>query len=158
MTRFIAFDVETPNRWNNRMSAIGITVVEEGKITESFCSLVDPLQPFDWFNTQLTGISEETVFGAPTFPELWPTIEPILSSGILVAHNAGFDMRVLRSCLRDNEIEWKKSVKGICALYDTLGYADVYCKPVRSEDVLPTMSTLNTSLRLTMVYQRPSSS
>lgn len=116
MTRFIAFDVETPNRWNNRMSAIGITVIEEGKITESFCSLVDPLQPFDWFNTQLTGINEETVFGAPTFPELWPTIEPILSSGILVAHNAGFDMRVLRSCLRDNEIEWKKSVKGICTV------------------------------------------
>ena len=34
MARFIVFDVETPNRKNNRMSAIGITVVEEGKITE----------------------------------------------------------------------------------------------------------------------------
>ena len=87
MTRFIAFDVETPNRWNNRMSAIGITVIEEGKITESFCSLVDPLQPFDWFNTQLTGINEETVFGAPTFPELWPTIEPILSSAGIMKSN-----------------------------------------------------------------------
>ena len=34
MARFIVFDVETPNRKNNRMSAIGITVVEEGKSIE----------------------------------------------------------------------------------------------------------------------------
>ena len=31
--RFVAFDVETPNRYNNRISAIGITVVEDGEIT-----------------------------------------------------------------------------------------------------------------------------
>ena len=31
--RYIAFDVETPNRYNDRMSAIGITVVEDGRIT-----------------------------------------------------------------------------------------------------------------------------
>ena len=42
MARFIVFDVETPNRKNNRMSAIGITVVEEGKISKEFYSLVNP--------------------------------------------------------------------------------------------------------------------
>ena len=34
--RFIAFDVETPNSYNNRISAIGVTVVEDGKIVEEF--------------------------------------------------------------------------------------------------------------------------
>ena len=34
--RYIAFDVETPNRYNNRMSAIGIAVVEDGRIQDSF--------------------------------------------------------------------------------------------------------------------------
>ena len=34
MSRFIVFDVETPNRYNNRMSAIGICVVESGRITD----------------------------------------------------------------------------------------------------------------------------
>lgn len=29
MSRFVVFDVETPNRYNNRMSAIGIDVIEE---------------------------------------------------------------------------------------------------------------------------------
>ncbi len=32
MARFVAFDVETPNRWNDRMSAIGITVIEDGEV------------------------------------------------------------------------------------------------------------------------------
>lgn len=114
--RYVVFDVETPNHTNSRMSAIGISVVEDGRITREFYSLVDPEQPFDWFNTKLTGISEETVFDAPSFPELWGTIEPILSSGILVAHNAGFDLGVLRKCLSSYEIEWKPTVKGICTV------------------------------------------
>ena len=113
---YVVFDVETPNRFNNRMSAIGISVVEDGRIVQEFFSLVDPEQPFDWFNSMLTGISEETVFDAPSFPELWPQIEPILSSGILVAHNASFDLGVLRKCLESYEIEWKPYVKGICTV------------------------------------------
>lgn len=114
--RYIAFDVETPNRYNNRMSAIGIAVIEDGQIVDTFYSLVDPEQPFDWFNSVLTGINEETVFDAPPFPEVWEQIEPIMSSGILVAHNASFDMGVMRKCLDSYEIEWKPYVKGICTV------------------------------------------
>ncbi len=116
MSRYIAFDVETPNRFNSRMSAIGISVVEDGRIVDSFYSLVDPEQPFDWFNTQLTGIDRETVAGAPTFPELWERIEPILSSGLLVAHNASFDMGVLRKCLQGYGIPWRSRVEGLCTV------------------------------------------
>ena len=114
--RFIAFDVETPNRYNRRMSAIGISVVEDDRIVDDFYSLVDPEQPFDWFNTKLTGISEESVVGAPTFPELWAEIEPIMNSGILAAHNASFDMGVLRRCLSDYGIAWKPNVQGLCTV------------------------------------------
>ena len=114
--RYIVFDVETPNRWNNRISAIGISVVEDGHIVRDWFSLVDPEQPFDRFNTMLTGISEETVHGAPAFPEVWAQIEGLMSSGILVAHNASFDMGVLRKCLDAYEIEWKPAVRGICTV------------------------------------------
>ena len=116
MARYIAFDVETPNRLNHRMSAIGITAVEDGAIREEFYSLVDPETDFEPFNTWLTGISEESVRGAPTFPELWPRIEPLLDSGILVAHNAGFDLTVLRRCLRDYDLVWKKSAEYLCTV------------------------------------------
>ena len=124
MDRYIAFDVETPNRFNSRMSAIGIAVVEDGRIVDSFYSLVDPdfyslvdpEQPFDWFNTQLTGIDSEAVAGAPTFPELWERIEPLMSSGILVAHNAPFDMGVLKKCLQSYGIAWRPQVRGLCTV------------------------------------------
>ena len=116
MSRYIVFDVETPNRYNNRMSAIGICVVEGRQIVKQHFSLVDPEQPFDWFNAQLTGISEESVTDAPTFPQLWRKIEPVMSSGILVAHNASFDMRVLRKCLNDYGIAWKPRVQGLCTV------------------------------------------
>ena len=116
MARYIVFDVETPNRYNNRMSAIGISVVEDGMITDSWFSYVNPETFFDYFNTQLTGIDEDTVEDAPTFPELWEQIEPLFSSGILVAHNASFDMGVLKKCLRDYDIYWKPSAAYCCTV------------------------------------------
>ena len=113
MYRYIAFDVETPNRYNNRMSAIGISVIEDGRIVDEFFSYVNPESHFDWFNINLTGIDEYTVAGAPTFPELWEKIEPVMSSGILVAHNAVFDLGVLKKCLNDYGIYWKDLVHRI---------------------------------------------
>ena len=116
MPRFTVFDVETPNRLSNRMSAIGITVIEDGAITDDFYSLVNPEAHFDYFNTKLTGISEETVRNAPVFPELWTRIEPLMSEGLLVAHNAVFDMNVLKKCLCDYGIDWKPYARYICTV------------------------------------------
>lgn len=104
--RYIAFDVETPNYTNDRISAIGITVVEDSAIVDEFYSLVNPEAHFDPFNIRLTGISPEMVANKPTFSQLWEKIEPVMSSGLLVAHNAPFDMGVLAKCLNDYQIEW----------------------------------------------------
>ncbi len=116
MSRYIAFDVETPNRFNNRMSAIGITIIEDGIITRKLYSLINPETSFDYFNTQLTRISEEMVQDKPTFSQIWNKIEPIMSSGILVAHNAPFDMSVLKCCLLNYGIEWKTHVPYLCTV------------------------------------------
>lgn len=116
MSRFVAFDVETPNRANDRMSTIGVAVIEDGAIVKEFYSLVNPETRFDYFNTQLTGISAETVKNAPTFPQLWTELEPLLSSGLLVAHNAVFDLGVLKKCLADYEIAWKPYVRYLCTV------------------------------------------
>lgn len=114
--RYIAFDVETPNHNNDRMSAIGISVIENSKIVEEFYSLVNPETFYDPFNVQLTGISEELTANEPTFPALWKTIEPKLSSGILVAHNAVFDLSVLKCCLQSYGISWRRSAPYICTV------------------------------------------
>ena len=112
--RCIVFDVETPNYANNRMSAIGVAVVEGGRIRTEFYSLINPEAKFDWFNIELTGITPEMVADAPTFPELWKELGPLMDSGLLVAHNAPFDMSVLAKCLRDYGIHWKPCVKYAC--------------------------------------------
>jgi DNA polymerase-3 subunit epsilon len=98
------------------MSAIGITVIEDGEIVHSFHSLVNPEVGFDDFNTQLTGIDEDAVADAPTFAELWDQIEPIMGSGILVAHNASFDMSVLKKCLQTYGIDWQPTASYLCTV------------------------------------------
>ena len=99
--RYVAFDVETPNAQNRRMSAIGVSVIERGEIVQELYTLVDPQTHFDPFNIALTGITPEQVRGQPDFPALWQLLEPMLAGRILVAHNAPFDLRVLASCLHD---------------------------------------------------------
>ena len=116
MAVYIVFDVETPNRRNDRMSAIGITAVKDGRIAANFFSLVNPETHFDYFNTQLTGIDAQKVRNAPNFAELWQKIEPVMSKGILTAHNAVFDMSVLRQCLKSYGITWKPAADYLCTV------------------------------------------
>lgn len=112
--RYVAFDVETPNYANNRMSAIGVSVIENGEITDGFYSLVNPETRFDRFNIQLTGITPEAAAAAPTFPELWRDLEPLMSDGLLIAHNAPFDMSVLAKCLNGYGIRWQPTARYAC--------------------------------------------
>jgi len=121
--RYIAFDVETPNLRNDRISAIGITVVEDGEITNEFYSLIDPEVPFEPFNVELTGITPAMVAGKPSFAEIWPVIEPWLSRGVLLAHNASFDMKVLARCLKAYGIFWRPEV--LCACTCQMGKQNV---------------------------------
>lgn len=113
---FIVLDVETPNRFNDRISAIGIAVVRAGRIREEFYSPVDPEEPFDYFNTMLTGLDEDAVRGAPTFAELWPRISPHMERGVLAAHNAVFDLGVIRRCLKAYGIKWKETAPYVCTV------------------------------------------
>ena len=112
--RYTVFDVETPNHINHRMSAIGITVVEDGKIINSYYSLVQPETDFDPFNIELTGITPQMVEHAPTFAQLWPVIRPLMEQGTLVAHNAPFDLAVLAKCLQAYEIFWRPTTQYVC--------------------------------------------
>lgn len=112
--RYIAFDVETPNYANDRISAIGVTVIEGGAVAGRYYSLVDPETYFSPFNVALTGITPAMVAGKPAFPALWRQLGPLLDSGLLAAHNAPFDMSVLAKCLRHYGIFWRSTVPYLC--------------------------------------------
>jgi len=112
--RYVAFDVETPNHENSRMCSIGITVVDDGRISESFYYTVNPGTYFDAFNIMLTGITPETVCQSPGFGAVWAEIGDLFSTGILIAHNAPFDMSVLAKCLRDYRLPHPRCLEYAC--------------------------------------------
>lgn len=112
--KYIVFDTETPNRRNDRMCSIGICVVERGRIIEEQYELVEPEETFDDFHVGLHGISPELVRGKPTFAALWEKLRPWMEGGILVAHNAQFDMAVLAKCLAHYQIHWRSRVPYAC--------------------------------------------
>lgn len=112
--RYAVFDVETPNARNDRMSAVGVCVVENGAIIESFYSLVDPETYFDDFNVRLTGISAESVAGAPTFGEVWGRLKELFAGAVLVAHNAPFDMGVLSKCMAAYGVRARTPLRYAC--------------------------------------------
>ncbi len=114
--RFTVFDVETPNAWNDRMSSIGVTLVENGRIVSRFATLINPETRFDPFNISLTGIRPEDVRDKPTFSDLWPDLRPLMEFGVLCAHNAPFDLRVLSSCLQDYGIAWERQRPYVCTV------------------------------------------
>lgn len=103
---FIAIDFETANSSRSSACALGLVEVKDGVITAEHSWLIDPQQRFDGMNISIHGITPSMVIGQPTFHELWPTVELLLHGRIVVAHNAAFDMSVLRYCLDGMSISY----------------------------------------------------
>jgi len=99
LKRIIVFDVETPNFKNDKICSIGITKIEEGLVVDSKNYLVNPECNFDFRNISIHGIKPEAVISAPTFPIIWDIIAEDFLTNIVVAHNANFDLGVLKKTL-----------------------------------------------------------
>ena len=99
MSKIVAFDIETPNRKNDRICSLGLTVIENGEIIDTVYSLVNPECEFDSFNISIHGISPEDVALAPTFDRVWGEIGYLFRENLVVAHNASFDLCVLKKVL-----------------------------------------------------------
>lgn len=97
---FAAIDFETANRFHGSVCALGLVIVEQGQIVKKISKLVRPKELFfEYYNVKIHGITEEQVKNELEFNELWPEILPLLEGRIILAHNASFDMSVLRNVL-----------------------------------------------------------
>lgn len=96
---FVTVDFETANSSRSSACSIGIVEVSQGKIAFEQEWLINPDQHFDPMNISIHNITPAMVKGQPTFQELWPTLLPFFENKSIVAHNASFDMSVLRYCL-----------------------------------------------------------
>ena len=98
---FVAFDFETANENISSACALGLVTVRDGEIRERFSCLIRPV-PFFFrpFNVRLHGISASDVIFEPDFKEIWPRLKTYFEGRLIIAHNAAFDIAVLRSLLR----------------------------------------------------------
>ena len=96
---FVSIDFETANEKRHSACAVGLVVANEHEIIDEYYSLINPMTEFRSFNTYIHGITEDDVTDAPTFAELWPTLNKYLMNNLVVAHNASFDMSVIRHTL-----------------------------------------------------------
>ncbi|MBT9133976.1 MAG: Exodeoxyribonuclease 10 [Firmicutes bacterium] len=98
--KFVALDFETANSCRSSICAVGIAKVIDGRIAERRSWLVRPKElRFDRINVSIHGITPAAVKDKPLFGELWPTVRDYFKDNCVIAHNASFDISVLRSAL-----------------------------------------------------------
>jgi DNA polymerase III subunit epsilon len=99
----LCIDFETANSSRGSVCSLGVAVFSGGTLKESTEWLVRPhrsLDYFDPFNVSIHGISSKDVRKAPEFDEVMPQLLARLKPGMMtLAHNAAFDISVLRSVL-----------------------------------------------------------
>lgn len=102
---WIAIDFETATREPTSACALGVAVVRGGHVAERQSWLIQPpFNEYEFWNTRVHGIGPDDTELAPDFREIWLELQPMLSLGPLLAHNAAFDMRVLRALIGSLEL------------------------------------------------------
>ncbi len=98
-TVFSVVDVETTGSMaaNDRMIEFAAYKVANGRITDEYKTLLNPGRHIPNFIRNMTGISNEMVYGAPSFSEVAGTISDFLSGTVFTAHNSHFDYSFVRN-------------------------------------------------------------
>ena len=108
---FIVFDVETTGLRTDRerLTEIGAVKYVDGAEKARFQTFVDPEKPIPAKITELTGIDNRMVAGAPKEGEAVRKFFEFCGEGVLVAHNASFDTSIIRYACQRNGIEYNYS-------------------------------------------------
>lgn len=98
---FTAIDFEIANEKWDSMCSIGLVKVTNGVIDLEKSYIVRPKElRVTIVNQQLHGLCEEDLVGQPEFTSIWSEISSYFDQRLLVAHNASFDIGVLRQTLK----------------------------------------------------------
>lgn len=96
---YVILDIETTGgKFNEEgITEIAIYRFDGHKVVDQFITLVNPEKDIQEFVVKLTGINNKMLRNAPKFFEIAKRIIEITEGAILVAHNADFDYRILRT-------------------------------------------------------------
>ncbi|WP_436716105.1 exonuclease domain-containing protein [Roseiconus lacunae] len=97
---FTAIDFETANRRQDSACQLAAVVVREGEIVRERMWMIRP-EPFFFspININIHGIQPADVEFEPTFGDHWDDIRTFIGDDCVIAHNAMFDIGVLKACL-----------------------------------------------------------
>ncbi len=103
---FVAIDFETANHNLNSACSMGLAAVRNMEIVDTEYFLIKPPSLyFDENNIKIHGITPNSVVDAPLFPKVWKKTQRYFVNNIVVAHNAHFDMSVLKCGFIEHELD-----------------------------------------------------
>ena len=131
---FIAIDFETANQLPSSVCSVGVIMVRDGQVADSFYSLIQPEPNFyNYWCQRVHGLSQRDTDDASVFPEVWQQLEEriadvffsdqfafdnrreLIASIPFVAHNARFDEGCLKAVFRVYQMDYPDY-----RFYDTL--------------------------------------
>jgi DNA polymerase-3 subunit epsilon len=131
--RVLVIDFETANFSSTSACAIGAILIENNEIIRRFHSLIKPPSKVFQF-THIHGITWNDVKDAPDFKSVWESelSELYESAELLVAHNIGFDSRVLKATAEHHAIKLK-TIPTACTVKIARG--DLQITPAKLDNV-----------------------
>ncbi len=80
--------------------ALGIVLIEESKIVDEQYYLIQPPENYyEKDSIDIHGITPDQTVSAASFPAVWNKVKQYFSNTFVAAHNANFDMSVLKATL-----------------------------------------------------------
>ena len=116
LNMYAILDIETTGGQFNEegITEIAIYKFDGHEVVDQFISLVNPEIPIQPFVVKLTGINNAMLRSAPKFYEIAKRIIEITSDCVIVAHNASFDYRILRTEFR--RLGYDFEAKSLCTV------------------------------------------
>jgi len=103
--QIVAIDFETADKRSDSACALGLSVVIDGSVVDSWYSLIRPPRQAVMFS-YIHGLYWDDVKDAPGFADVWQQALPYLEGAdFIAAHNAGFDRSVLYGCCRQFSVD-----------------------------------------------------
>ncbi|WP_084037873.1 DEDD exonuclease domain-containing protein [Demequina sp. NBRC 110053] len=109
-TTFVVVDLETTggSPRDCAITEIGAVKTRGGEVVGEYQTLVDPGQAIPPMIVALTGITQAMVTTAPRIGEVLPSFLEFLGDGVLVAHNARFDVGFLKAACAAEGYDWPR--------------------------------------------------
>lgn len=95
---FVVIDVETANPNFSSICQVGVVLFQNGKLHDSWESLVNPEDYFDEMNVSIHGIEEHTVRNAPKWIDVHRQLAKWLQGQLVVSHTSFDRVALSRSC------------------------------------------------------------